>query len=84
MCVAVSKEENRFKMCLESRKRFSKVKNTNVNRIGKTYLKIRGFLKTVIYGREGSLDFRTERQFRHLQSYAPKYTSNPSRVRESK
>jgi hypothetical protein len=33
-------------MCLESLTRFNKVKNTNVNEIGETYLKIRGVLKT--------------------------------------
>jgi hypothetical protein len=46
--VAVNKE-NRFKMALEPLEMFNKVKNTNVNRISKTYLKIHGFLKTVIY-----------------------------------
>ena len=50
MLLSARSKENRCKMCLESRKRFNKVKNTNVNIIGKTYLKIHGFLKTMIYG----------------------------------
>ena len=37
-------------MCLEPPGMFNKAKNTNVNKIGKTYLIIRGVLKTVIYG----------------------------------
>jgi hypothetical protein len=39
-------------MCLESPTRFNKVKNTkNVNKIGKTNLKLRGYHNTEIYGR---------------------------------
>ena len=47
--VAVN-EENRFQMCLESLTRLNKVKHTNVNRIEKTYLTLRGNLNTEIYG----------------------------------
>jgi hypothetical protein len=45
-----AKKENRFKMVLESLPRLNKVKDTNVKRIGKTYLKLRGYLNTEIYG----------------------------------
>jgi hypothetical protein len=44
-------EENRLKMFLESPMRFNTTKNTNVNEIGEIDLKIRGILKTEIYGR---------------------------------
>ena len=37
-------------MVLESLTRLNKVKNTNAKRIGKTYLKLRGYLSTEIYG----------------------------------
>ena len=37
-------------MCLDPQGIFNKAKNTIVNKIGKTYLIIRGVLKTVIYG----------------------------------
>jgi hypothetical protein len=55
--VAVNKE-NRFKMVLEPPDMFNKVKNTNVIRISKTYLKIHGhgIFKTVIYGNNPSAD----------------------------
>ena len=42
--------ENRVHMCLEPPGMFNKVKTTNVNKIGKTYLIICGVLCTVIYG----------------------------------
>ena len=46
------KKENQFQMCLESLMGFKFVKNTNVNKIGETYLIIRGVFKTVINGSE--------------------------------
>jgi len=39
-------KENRIQMCLESLTRFKKAKNTNVNKIGKTYLKLSGYHST--------------------------------------
>ena len=44
-------EENPCQMSLESPTRESKVKNTNVSTIGKTYLKLRGYHNTEIYSR---------------------------------
>ena len=43
-------KENQIHMCLEPSWEFYKVKNTNVNKIDKTYLIICGVLKSVIYG----------------------------------
>ena len=40
-------------MCLESPPRLNKVKITNVNEIGKTYLKLGGYRNTKIYGSDG-------------------------------
>ena len=48
--VAVDKE-NRLKITLDLLTMFNRVKDTNVKRIGKIYLIIRGVLCTVIYGR---------------------------------
>ena len=44
------KKENRFHMVLESLTRLNKVKHTNVIRICKTYLKLRSYLSTEMYG----------------------------------
>ena len=43
-------QENPFQMCLDSPTMFNKVKNTNVNKIGKTILIICRVVKTVIFG----------------------------------
>ena len=48
-------------MCLEPPGMFNKVKITNVNKIGKTYLIIRGVLCTVIYGMNIPITLNTTR-----------------------
>jgi hypothetical protein len=56
-------------MCLEPPGMFNKVKITNVNKIGKTYLIIRGVLCTVIYGIWYMVQYLREQVKKYLRMF---------------
>ena len=65
-------------MCLESPTRLNKVKITNVNEIGKTYLKLRGYHNTEIYGNWAVADKVPEIRLPRLGRYHTLWLNNNS------